>query len=50
MEEFNDGNWGIRINEKHYCKFDIEALTGQRLNLVFLGTPRVLSGMNLKKM
>jgi len=25
MEEFNDGNWGIRINEKHYSKFDIDA-------------------------
>ena len=25
MSEFNDGDWGMRINKKHYSKFDLEA-------------------------
>ena len=25
MNELNEQIWGVRINEKHYCKFDLEA-------------------------
>ena len=25
MIEFKEQDWGVRLNEKHYCKFDLDA-------------------------